>query len=232
MWSNVVSREECLITEAFQVLPVEKQKAILEAAAAEFAEHGFKGASTNRIVQTAQIGKGMLFYYFGSKLTLYHTLLDQILELIDDYVKRMREGSEGEGFIETAWYAARVKMEAYLAHPGLLDLLARFFLHPEDAAVSEHAGAVVQRIGVLQKEMMGTLFAKADQSKFRQDIPPERLKLYLGLIFEGYSQHVANVVKASGIQKASELDWKPLLAEFDGYLADLKTIFYGEQEEA
>jgi len=207
---------------------MEKQKAILEAAAAEFAEHGFKSASTNRIVQTAQIGKGMLFYYFGSKLELYHTLLDQILDLIDDYVKKLHEATEGEGFIETAWYAARVKMEAYLAHPGLLDLLARFFLHPEDAAVSEHAQTVVLRIGELQKEMITTLFSRADQSKFRRDIPSERLRLYLGFIFEGYSQHITKVVRGSGVQKASELDWRPLMEEFDGYLADLKTLFYGE----
>jgi len=208
---------------------MEKQKAILDAAATEFAEHGFKNASTNRIVQNAHIGKGMLFYYFGSKLELYHSLLDQILALIDSYAEKLHQAAEGEGFIETAWYAARVKMEAYLENPALFDLLTRFYLHPEDAAVSPHAQGVIARIGALQEEMMTALFAKADQSKFRQDIPPERLRLYLGFVFEGYSQHIANVVRKSGISKASELDWKPLLDTFDGYLADLKTLFYQEE---
>ena len=207
---------------------MEKQKAILDAAAMEFAEHGFKNASTNRIVQVAHIGKGMLFYYFGSKLELYHLLLDQILSLIDDYAAKLHQGAEGEGFIETAWYAARVKMEAYLEHPALFDLLTRFYLHPEDAAVSPHAQEVIARIGAMQEEMMGTLFAKADQSKFRQDIPPERLKLYLGFVFDGYGQHISNVVRKAGISKASELVWRPLLDEFDGYLTDLKTLFYQE----
>jgi len=210
------------------VLPLEKQKAILDAAASEFAEHGFKGASTNRIVQAAHIGKGMLFYYFGSKLELYHVLLDQMFALIENYHEKLHQGAAGAGFIETAWYAARVKMEAYLEHPALLDLLARFYLHPEDVTVSPHAEAVVAQIEALREGMMDTLFQKADQSKFRRDIPPERLKLYLGFVFEGYGQHVTNIVRGSGISKASELDWKPLLDEFDGYLADLKILFYGE----
>ena len=207
---------------------MEKQRAILDAAATEFAEHGFKGASTNRIVQAAQIGKGMLFYYFGSKLELYHTLLDQISALIDKYAERLCHAAQEEGFIETAYYAVRVKMEIYLEHPALLDLLTRFYLHPEDTAVSEYAGTMITQMSTLRERMMAELFAKADQSKFRRDIPPERLKLYLGFVFEGYSQHITNMVKTSGIQKASELDWKPLLAEFDGYLDDLKTLFYQE----
>jgi len=211
-------------------LPIEKQKAILDAAAAEFAEHGYQGASTNRIVQAAQIGKGMLFYYFGSKLELYHLLLDQISALVESYGERLREAVEGAGFIETAWYAARVKMELYLEHPALLDLLTRFYLHPEDAAVSEYAQAAAKRTEVFRETVMTELFDKADESKFRRDIPPERLKLYLGFVFEGYSQYVTKVVKASGIQTASELDWKPLIAELDGYLEDLKTLFYGEGE--
>ena len=205
---------------------MEKQKAILDAAAREFAEHGFQGASTNRIVQDAQIGKGMLFYYFGSKLELYHTLLDQISTLINAYGEKLRHASAGEGFIETAWYAARVKMEMYLEYPAFLDLLTRFYLHPEDAAVSNYAETVIARISTLREQVMAEMFSKADESKFRRDIPLERLKLYLGFVFEGYSQYVTNVVRASGIQKASELDWEPLLAEFDGYLGDFKTLFY------
>ena len=222
--------EECLIKEAFAALPLEKQKAILDAAAAEFAEHGYRGASTNRIVQAAQIGKGMLFYYFGSKLELYHLLLDQIADLVESYGVRLREAVQDMGFIETAWYAARIKMEMYLEHPALLDLLTRFYLHPEDAAVSEHAQRVMKQADVFREAVMAELFAKADESKFRRDIPPERLKIYLGFVFEGYSQHVTKMVKTSGIQTASELDWKPLIAEFDKYLEDLKILFYGEGE--
>ena len=211
-------------------MPIEKQKVILDAAAREFAEHGYQGASTNRIVQTAQIGKGMLFYYFGSKLELYHLLLDQMSVLIAGYGERLREAVSGAGFIETAWYAARVKMEMYLEHPALLDLLTRFYLHPEDAAVSEYAEAVVKQIEAFRETVMTELFVQADESKFRRDIPSQRLKLYLGFVFEGYSQYLTNMVKASGIQTASELDWKPLIAEFDGYLNDLKTLFYQKEE--
>jgi AcrR family transcriptional regulator len=56
---------------AFEQLPDEKRRRILEAAIQEFAEYGFDYASTNRITSSAGIGKGMLFHYFGSKRELF-----------------------------------------------------------------------------------------------------------------------------------------------------------------
>lgn len=54
-------------------------KAILAAAAEEFAVHGFKGTSMNAIAQRVNLPKANLHYYFGSKEGLYTALLEQIL---------------------------------------------------------------------------------------------------------------------------------------------------------
>ena len=220
------SREGCPITEAFQVLPKEKQAVIFRAAAAEFAEHGYKQASTNRIVRTAGIGKGMLFYYFGSKLELYHDLLDQVGEMIDRYCEKLRVLAKGAGMIETIWHATRVKMEAYLENPELFDFLTRLYLHPEDAAVSERTQETFARFSKLRERVLfKELLAQADQSKLRRDVPPERLTQYLNFTIAGYSQHITDTIKAN-VSKASDLDWKPWLDEFDTVVEDLKILFY------
>jgi AcrR family transcriptional regulator len=55
----------------FHKLPPDQQQAILRAALAEFAAHGFNAASLNRIIHTAGISKGSMYYYFDGKEDLY-----------------------------------------------------------------------------------------------------------------------------------------------------------------
>jgi AcrR family transcriptional regulator len=57
----------------FNKLATKKQERILEAAAKEFAAHGFDGASLNQILDEAGISKGAAYYYFDNKADLYAT---------------------------------------------------------------------------------------------------------------------------------------------------------------
>lgn len=59
------------------------EQAIITAAEAEFARHGFKGASMNAIAQIAGLPKANLHYYFTNKLGLYVAVLKNILDLWD-----------------------------------------------------------------------------------------------------------------------------------------------------
>jgi len=57
----------------FKKLPPEKREQILETAAKEFAAHGYKDASLNKILAKAGISKGAAYYYFDNKADLYVT---------------------------------------------------------------------------------------------------------------------------------------------------------------
>lgn len=59
----------------FQKLPADKRQRILEAAALEFATHGFDAASLNRIISAAGISKGAAYYYFDDKADLFATVI-------------------------------------------------------------------------------------------------------------------------------------------------------------
>ncbi|HTL42203.1 MAG TPA: TetR/AcrR family transcriptional regulator [Pseudolysinimonas sp.] len=68
----------------FDKLTAGQQAAILEAAAAEFAAHGYAGASLNRIIDAAKISKGSMYYYFDDKEDLYaHVLRREIVGLVE-----------------------------------------------------------------------------------------------------------------------------------------------------
>ncbi len=59
---------------------INKQK-ILEAAALEFKQFGFNGASIARIAETANLPRSNIHYYYSNKLVLYGAVLTNIIEL-------------------------------------------------------------------------------------------------------------------------------------------------------
>lgn len=68
----------------FQNLDREKQERLLEAAAEEFAERGYQGASINRIIDRSGMSKGSVYYYFEDKADLFSTTFRRSVERIAD----------------------------------------------------------------------------------------------------------------------------------------------------
>jgi AcrR family transcriptional regulator len=58
--------------------PEESRAAILNAAVAEFAQHGIAGARTDAIARAAKVNKALLYYYFKDKDALYEAVLDHV----------------------------------------------------------------------------------------------------------------------------------------------------------
>jgi AcrR family transcriptional regulator len=66
----------------FQNLAEEKRLALLEAAAKEFAEHGYEQASLNRILEAGGMSKGAAYYYFDDKADVFVTTIRHYLDTI------------------------------------------------------------------------------------------------------------------------------------------------------
>ncbi|HEX8725928.1 MAG TPA: helix-turn-helix domain-containing protein, partial [Gemmatimonadaceae bacterium] len=66
-----------MVRERFDNLDPDKQERLFEAAADEFSDHGFEGASLNRIIDRAGMSKGSLYYYFNDKSDLYATVVER-----------------------------------------------------------------------------------------------------------------------------------------------------------
>jgi AcrR family transcriptional regulator len=58
----------------------------LDAAFAEFAQHGLAGARVDRIAEAAQANKGLIYVYYGNKEQLFDTVLTQRVGALFDAV--------------------------------------------------------------------------------------------------------------------------------------------------
>ena len=68
------------VTEARPRDADRSQKDILDAALAEFAEHGLGGARMDRIAERAGVNKRLIYYYFESKESLFLAVLERAYE--------------------------------------------------------------------------------------------------------------------------------------------------------
>ena len=109
-----------------------RKNRILEAALVEFADKGYKKASTNTIVREAQVSKGLLFHYFISKKELYIYIYKYAQEVITN------EMYEGVNFADrdvlNRLFASTVhKINSYINHPLFTQLFEHHaFIDDED----------------------------------------------------------------------------------------------------
>lgn len=73
--------------------PEETRARILAAALTEFATEGIAGARTESIAKAAGINKALLYYYFGSKESLYRAALDTVFAELSRRVLGVLESS-------------------------------------------------------------------------------------------------------------------------------------------
>jgi AcrR family transcriptional regulator len=99
------------------------RRRILDAASAEFAQHGIAGARVDRIAATSNSNKAQMYSYFGNKDALFDAVY---AELIDWMVTSVHlRGDDLPGYAVELY-------DAYVAHPEVVRLTtwARLERHP------------------------------------------------------------------------------------------------------
>lgn len=71
------------MNDKFFELKREKQDRIINGALQVFSKSPYKHASTDRIIEAAEVSKGLLFHYFGSKEGVYNFLYDYSIRFIE-----------------------------------------------------------------------------------------------------------------------------------------------------
>jgi AcrR family transcriptional regulator len=66
---------------------------VLAAAKAEFAAHGFAGASVDRIAAAARLNKAMIYYHFRSKAALYREILRDMFAAAGSRIRNVAASS-------------------------------------------------------------------------------------------------------------------------------------------
>jgi AcrR family transcriptional regulator len=107
----------------FKKLSTQKRERILEAAAREFAAHGYEGASLNQILAEAEISKGAAYYYFDDKADLYTTAVTHYAaNLMADLAEVLAELT-ADTFWPTLQIIYRQQFETVQEQPWVLGLV-------------------------------------------------------------------------------------------------------------
>lgn len=126
----------------------ETRKRLLEAAVAEFAEHGIAGARVDRVAARAGANKALIYTYFGNKDALFDAVFEALVLSTVEAVPMEPDDLPG--------YAVKM-FDRYLANPEILRLvtwyqLERAHIQSEPAALTEANAAKIRAIREGQKD--------------------------------------------------------------------------------
>ncbi len=82
---TVVSQNSPCTSPRWRRLPEERPRQIIDAAFAEFGEHGLEGARLDEIARRAGVSKGTIYLYFASKDDLFRAVVrDKVVTVIEE----------------------------------------------------------------------------------------------------------------------------------------------------
>ena len=205
----------------FKRLDDDQQYHILTTAMAVFSKHGYKQASTNRIVKAAGISKGMLYYYFDSKHSLY---LSAARYAYDHFTINLLDQVrlEEEGFIERLARLSRVKHKYFMQHPEISQFVTHMFY------ATELLEDYQQALEALRKSNLDAMYEKVDMELFRPDIDRETMMKMIRWTFDGYIREMEQHFAAEGID-FGQID--AYFDRFESYLGTMRTLYYKEAEQ-
>lgn len=194
----------------------EKQDAIINAALKVFAENGYKKASTDVIVQTAGISKGLLFHYFISKQGLYEFVFDYSVKYMTLELTQSVHKDE-QDFFEVQMMIEQARTRVMRNYPYMQQFLStvRFEDHPD----------ALRAIGDL-KDAMGNvyngIYRQTDNTRFKDFVEVNRVIQMISWMSEGFIRDRFN---------EPEQDLDAMNEEFGKYLLMLKKHLYRDQTE-
>jgi TetR/AcrR family transcriptional regulator len=208
-----------MFSKFFNLNP-EKQDRILNSAIKEFAQKGYRTASTNEIVKEAEISKGLLFHYFNNKKDLFLFLYDHFMEMAMEEIHAKVDWAEKDLFNRYRQIAI-LKFELFNKYPEMFNFIKSVY--------KEDAPEVKKEIDKKNKELLKNgykdLFGDIDLSKFKEDLDVEKTMNIIFWSMEGFAYRQQDKALSG------ELDQKYLegvLNEMDAYCEILRKSFYKE----
>lgn len=167
------------MNEKFFDLKKEKQSRMINAAMKVFSEYGYYHASTDEIVKSAGISKGLLFHYFNSKIGLYEFLYDYATRVVTLELWQNVEKEENRFFeLRKQIYTAKVKSISQYPYIFLFLKKAETEDNPEAVSKIEERREKYGRILVSLRD-------RADITGFNSKADYEKVGNILDYTFDG-----------------------------------------------
>lgn len=103
-----------------------KRDILLTVAMSKFAKNGYKKTTTDEIISEAEISKGLLFHYFGTKKDLYIFLFKYAnTTIMQDFYTQIN--MKERDILERLWNIFLLKLELTNKYPAIFDFVASAF---------------------------------------------------------------------------------------------------------
>ena len=202
----------------FLSLDRDRKNAILNAALREFASKGFDEASTNVIAKESGISKPLMFHYINNKKDFFLFLYDYCMEILEaEYFSKV-DINEKDLFVRLR-QTSLLKIRVMQKHPWIFDFIKVAALTHSEAVNKE----LDERRKRFEKNSLIRFYNNIDTSKFRENIDVEIAKQLIFWAIGGYAENVLSRVKES---KVESIDFDEIQSEFDGYLEELRKVYY------
>jgi AcrR family transcriptional regulator len=205
----------------FCKLDEQKRERVLSAAYDEFLSKDYGEASTNSITQKAEISKGLLFHYFGSKEGLYAFLMADAARQIANEAMAAIPTKPGDIFASIK-EIIQVKIGVCLRYPRETDfLLSMWKTNLPPALVQKR-----ENMAGLSSGYFDVITSLLSPELLRDDIEPRFAAEMISWVCEKYS----NKVLAGGSMSTSQESWEQISTDLDAYFAALRRGLYKEIE--
>ena len=183
-----------------------KRQSILNAAIFEFCS-GYEKASTDAIVKSAGVSKGLLFHYFGTKKKLYLYAYEYAIQIVMAEFYDLINYNEGD-ILQRLKQIALLKMDLMQKYPMIFNFIA----HASFPDSKDLKSNIMELRDKITNDVYPKLFCDIDRTLFREDIDVDTAISTIFFTIEGYAQGKANPNKTTA----------DYYSEYAGYLCDLE----------
>ncbi len=193
---------EELARATFRHLAPDKQERVLDAALAEFADHGYHQASLNRLVAQAGIAKGSLYQYFPNKEGIFHYIFQHALAMVRNTLTAVKEETLEEDLFTRLEKSLKAGVRFIRKHPRVFSLYLKIQFD-QNVPFREEFLAAVRRYAA---EYFGSLIRHAkSRGELRPGLPEAATLFLLDAVFDRFLQAMAMPALdvSLGLQQAS-----------------------------
>ncbi|WMJ89042.1 TetR/AcrR family transcriptional regulator [Anaerocolumna sp. MB42-C2] len=197
-----------------------KREVLLAAAMNKFAKNGYKKTTTDEIIAEAEISKGLLFHYFGTKKDLYVFLFKYAYKIImDDYYAQL--DLKQRDVLKRFRDMFLLKLKLTNKYPAIFDFTASAY-YEKDPVVSAE---MQEYSNLLYYDVRKELFKDIDYSLFKPLVDVEKALDVIVFTLRGYSESQASPEKRCNDYSKEHNKY---IKEIDEYIAVLRYAFYKE----
>ena len=164
--------------EAFDKIPEEKRKRILDAATTEFAQYGFENTSIQQIAKKAEISVGSVYKYFENKEELFAMVVKENLALLEELL--LHHSSSDEDIMVKAESVLKELLRFSRKHTQLIKLYNSI----TTGSNVEFSRMLAERVESISAKIYTDVIKKAQLSgDVRSDVDPRVFAFLLDNIF-------------------------------------------------